>query len=393
VTALTIPDTRPILSLAGLDPAEHLRRLGPLPVLSSEELISIAERSSLTGRGGAGFPTSAKLRALAAAGSRPVIVGNAMEGEPLSRKDAVLLASVPSLVLDGLELVARALGASRQILAVGPEVPSEHAETAARGRAVEVLRLSGGFVAGQETALVNQIDGRPALPKDPLVRVTTKGVGGRPTLVSNVETLAQLALVARFGVDWFRSIGSPDDPGSSLFTVSGSVARPGVVEAARGTRLADVVAPLCPLDPAAVLVGGYHGAWLPASALETSLSRDALAPYGATVGAGVLYVLDTRTCPLRVSADIAGYLAGEAVGQCGPCINGLPRMADALGRLASGRRDPTLLAEIDRMRLLVTGRGACAHPDGTARFVASTLRTFASHVDAHLDGRCPEGLP
>jgi NADH:ubiquinone oxidoreductase subunit F (NADH-binding) len=386
---MTIPDTRPILSLAGLDAAEHQQRLGPLPTLDAEALISLAERSGLTGRGGAGFPTAVKVRAVAAARGRAVVVGNAMEGEPVSHKDAVLLASVPHLVLDGLVLVGRALGASRLILAVGPEVSAHGLEQAARRRKVEVKRLFGGFVAGQETALVNQIDGGPPLPRDPHVRVTTKGVGGKPTLVSNVETLAQLALVARLGVDWFRSFGTHEDPGTSLFTIAGSVARPGVVEAQRGSRLVDVIASAGPIDPAAVLVGGYHGAWLPAAALETPLTRTALAPYGATVGAGVLYVLDIQACPLKVSADIAGYLAGEVAGQCGPCINGLPRMADALGRLANRGRDPRLVAEIERMRQLVVGRGACAHPDGTARFVASTMRTFAHHVDAHLDGYCP----
>jgi len=389
VTALALPVARPLLSLAGLDATDHLDRLGPLPRLGPEALIELAERSGLTGRGGAGFPTAIKVRAVAAARGRAVVVANAMEGEPLSHKDAVLLANVPHLVLDGLELVGRALGASRRILAVGPEVASAAVEAAARGRNVEVLRLSGGFVAGQETALVNQIDGRPAVPRDPSVRVTSKGVGGRPTLVSNIETLAQLALVARMGSDWFRSYGTAEDPGTSLFTISGSVARPGVVEAPRGSRLMDVLTSAGPRDPAAVLVGGYHGAWVPAAALDTRLTRSELAPYNASVGAGVLYVLDTHTCPLRASADIASYLAGEVAGQCGPCINGLPRMADSLQRLAKGGRDPRLVTEIERLRRLVDGRGACAHPDGTARFVASTMRTFADHVDSHLDGYCP----
>ncbi len=389
VESPVLPDTRPILSLAGLDAAEHARRLGPLPRLGVEALIQLAEHSGLTGRGGAGFPAAIKIRSVAAGRGRAVVVGNAMEGEPLSQKDAILLGSVPHLVLDGLELVSRALGASRMVLAVGPDVPSRPVEALARARGVQVKRLTGGFVAGQETALVSQIDGRPGVPRDPLVRVTVKGVGGKPTLVSNIETLAHLALVARLGGDWFRSAGHPDDPGTSLFTISGAVARPGVVEAARGSRLADVLASAGPVDPAAVLVGGYHGAWVPASALDTPLTRAALAPYGATMGAGVLYVLDTHTCPLKMASGVARYLADEVAGQCGPCINGLPRMADSLTRLANHGRDTRLPAEIDRLRRLVTGRGACAHPDGTARFVASTMATFDKHVEAHLAGYCP----
>jgi NADH:ubiquinone oxidoreductase subunit F (NADH-binding) len=180
-------------------------------------------------------------------------------------------------------------------------------------------------------------------------------------------------------------------PGTSLFTVTGAVARPGVVEAARGTRLSDVLASTGPVDPVAVLVGGYHGAWLPAAALDTRLTNAELRPYGATVGAGILHVLGSDRCPLGVAAEITGYLAGESVGQCGPCINGLPRMADSLRRLADHRTqgDPRLPAEIDRLRQLVIGRGACAHPDGTARMVASTMEVFSDHVAAHLSGWCP----
>ena len=248
---------------------------------------------------------------------------------------------------------------------------------------------TGGFVSGQETALVNQLDGRPALPRDPFTRVTESGVGKRPTLVLNVETLAQLALVARHGSAWFRAAGTADDPGTSLFTVSGSVARAGVVEAERGTSLRDVLAATQPVDPAAVLVGGYHGAWVPESSLDVRLTRSELAPFNAAVGAGVLHVLDDRTCPIGFAAEVVDYLADQSARQCGPCLNGLPYLARNLHRLASGVRDPQLADDLARMSTQITGRGACAHPDGSARFVTSTLDVFRDHVAAHLDGWCP----
>ena len=359
-------------------------------------MVDVAEAAGLTGRGGAGFPSAIKLRGVMNGGRRPAVVGNAMEGEPLSHKDAVLLTRNPGLVIDGLELVSRALRAGRVVLAVGPEIDPGPAlaEVRRRGSAVEVRQLSGGFVAGQETALLNQLEGRPAVPRDPLIRITEQGLDGRPTLVQNAETLAHLALAARHGAAWFRAAGLPDDPGTSLFTITGAVASPGVVEAERGTSLRAVLAPSGPSENAiAVLVGGYHGAWVPVDGLDVSLTRAALAPYGATVGAGVLHVLDASTCPLEASARIAGYLAGESAGQCGPCINGLPRIADSLARLARMERDPRLPVEIDRLQRLVTGRGACAHPDGTARMVGSTLRSFAPHVEAHLAGWCPSARP
>lgn len=372
--------------LAGLD---H----GPAPQLRADELVDLVEASGLTGRGGAGFPTARKIRSI---GRGPVVVGNAMESEFLSHKDALLLRSAPGLVLDGLEILAVALRARRTLLAVGHRIDPGpvREQVAVRRSPVEVRHLDGGFVAGQESALVNRLDGRPGLPGDPLVPVRKRGVDGRPTLVVNAETLAQLALLARYGADWFRSVGTPEDPGTFLVSLTGSsrevVPRPGVVEVARGTPLRDVLASAgTPLPRArAVLVGGYHGTWLPLAALDAPLSREGLAPYGATPGAGVVHVLDRRACPLRTSADVASYLARESAGQCGPCVNGLPRMADTLARLAVPGANPRLAPEVQRLQALARGRGACAHPDGTAHFVASTMRVFAGHVEAHLRGEC-----
>ena len=178
---------------------------------------------------------------MSVAGHRPVVLGNAMEGEPLSSKDAVLLHQAPGLVVDGLTLLGSALGAKRLVLATGPEVPSGPAEQAALGTSVEVLPLTGGFVAGQESALVNQVNGQLGVPSDPLVPVYRRGVDRRPTLVLNAETLAQLALLARYGADWFRAEGTTSDPGTFLATISGSspttLRHPGVLEVPRGAPL------------------------------------------------------------------------------------------------------------------------------------------------------------
>jgi NADH:ubiquinone oxidoreductase subunit F (NADH-binding) len=391
MTTTTVPgSTRRLLGGVQSDVARHEAAHGPLPHLSLHELLELVEASGLTGRGGAGFPTSIKVRAVASGVRRPVVVGNAMEGEPLSHKDAVLLDRSPHLVLDGLQVLARALRARRAILAVGPELdPGPAQEAARRRRGLEVAHLDGGFVSGQETALVNQLNGRRPVPRDPFTRVTESGVDGRPTLVLNAETLAQVALIARHGADWFRSAGTADDPGTSLFTVSGAVGRPGVVEAARGSRLCDVLEATEPRRTAAVLVGGYHGAWVPATYLDVRLTRSDLTPWNAAVGAGVLHVLDDRTCPLRFAAEVADYLAGESAAQCGPCINGLPQMASDLHRIAACVRDQRLPAAVAGMAAQVKGRGACAHPDGTARFVGSTLEVFRDHTAAHLQGWCP----
>jgi NADH:ubiquinone oxidoreductase subunit F (NADH-binding) len=391
-TATATVSTRRLLEAAGPDAKRHAERYGALPQLALDELLRELTECGLTGRGGGNFPTATKVRCVAATARRPVVVGNAMEGEPLSHKDAVLLTRNPHLVLDGLEILARAMRAKRAILAIGPELDPGPAMTAAQNRRVEVRPLVGGFLAGQETALVNQLNGRPGLPRDPFTRITHTGVGGRPTLVLNAETLAQVALVARHGAAWYRSAGTVEDPGTSLFTITGSVSRPGVVEAERGTSLYDVLTPAQPVCPAAVLVGGYHGAWVPGSRLDVRLTGSELAPWHATVGAGVLHVLDDGTCPLAFAAVVVDYLASASARQCGPCLNGLPHLATNLHRLASGVRDARLPGEIARMSTQVTGRGACAHPDGSARFVASTLDVFRDHVAAHLEGWCPSRM-
>ncbi|MEO9325717.1 NADH-ubiquinone oxidoreductase-F iron-sulfur binding region domain-containing protein [Nocardioides sp. C4-1] len=353
------------VSMLGTPPAASLPRLGV------HDLLAVVEAAGLTGRGGAGFPTATKVRSVAGARDA-VVVANAMEGEPLSHKDALLLARAPHLVVEGLVLVGGALGATRRVVAVGVHVDAGPLRPVAAHHGVEVQVVDGGFVAGQETALVRGLSGLPAVPRDPSVRVTSRGVDGRPTLVLNAETLASVALAVRLG---------PQSATSRLFSVSGDVALPGVVEAPRHALLSDVVDRARPGPVRAVLVGGYHGTWLPAARLPTPLAD-------LTLGAGVVHVLGPGTCPLEATARITHYLAGQSARQCGPCVNALPRVADTVARLAAGPPDPRLPAEVARLSALAAGRGACAHPDGTVRMVASALHTFADEVSAHLAGRC-----
>ena len=299
--------------------------------------------------------------------------------------------------MDGLSLVGSALGAQRVVLALGPRVPSEPVRAAAKGTRVEVRSLAGGFVAGQESALVNQLDGRAGVPSDPLVPVYRHGVGGHPTLVLNAETLAQVALLARHGAGWFRSVGTPSDPGTFLVTVSasqdGTITHPGVIEVPRGAPLRSVLlAAGTDLDRvSAVLVGGYHGAWVPGASPERAADRRRPGPVRSDTRRRRVHVLDRATCPLAHAATITEYLAAQSARQCGPCVNGMPRLASAMRRLASPGATTGLADEVERMRRLVDGRGACAHPDGTARFVASTMRVFAEHVRQHLEGGCDAG--
>jgi NADH:ubiquinone oxidoreductase subunit F (NADH-binding) len=384
--------TRRLLAAPEPSLAGHRETYGPMP--TPLDLVRLVEQAGLTGRGGAGFPTARKLRSVAERG-RGVVVANGSEGEPASAKDRTLLMHSPHLVLDGLVLVADAVRARSTYLVTGRADVAERLRGAVheRGlrRRVEVVEVPERFVSGEESALVNRLNGRPPVPSDRTVRVYERGVDRRPTVVSNVETLAHVALVARFGPGWFREVGTEEQPGTFLATVSGATPAPGVYELAYGTPLVELVRAVGtrPLDLQAVLVGGFHGVWLPPEAVgQVSLTRSELAAYGGSVGAGVVVLLGRDRCGLVDSARIARYLAGEVAGQCGPCLNGLPRMADALTALAHGDRHPGLPGEVERLRRLVVGRGACSHPDGTARLVESTMRVFAGEVDLHLRGGC-----
>ncbi|MFD9128372.1 NADH-ubiquinone oxidoreductase-F iron-sulfur binding region domain-containing protein [Kitasatospora sp. NPDC059571] len=388
---------------AGL--AEHLWRYGPPPAASGRRaatwLIRAVEEAGLTGRGGAAFPTGRKLRSVAERRGRAVVVANGMESEPASGKDTALLDLAPHLVLDGATLAAAAVGASAVHLCL-PRTRSWQVErlTAAvdeRRRSgldrvpVRVHALPHHYVSSEETSLVRWLNGGDARPSATPPRPYEKGVGGRPTLVDNVETLAHLALIARYGPRWFRATGSPDAPGTSLVTVSGAVRAPGVREIPLGTPVGAV------LDTAggaseplrAVLVGGYFGSWLPLSAADVPFSRSGLAEVGAGPGAGVLTALPEDACGLTETARVLGYLAAQSARQCGPCRFGLPAVADDFARLAGGRTDPELLERLHRRTGLLAGRGACRHPDGASRLAATALEVFGDDVRRHLlQGPC-----
>jgi NADH:ubiquinone oxidoreductase subunit F (NADH-binding) len=238
---------------------------------------------------------------------------------------------------------------------------------------VTLVEAPNTFVAGEESALIRRIEGGPALPRDRTVVTAISGVRGRPTLVNNVETLAHIALIARFGPNWFRSVGNS---GSMLVTLSSATTEPHVVEVPAGVPVADLIPH--PKLVRAVLVGGYHGSWIPAHAMNST----------AVSGVGIVHTLRVDECGLARTAEIADYLAGQSARQCGPCRTGLPRMAELLGKLAYEHAKNTDVRELRRLVGLVDGRGACRHPDGTARMIRSALQTFAADIEHHQHRSC-----
>jgi NADH:ubiquinone oxidoreductase subunit F (NADH-binding) len=392
-----------------LDLNSHERGYGPVPLpldewggnrraarRSGAQLIDVIERAGLTGRGGAGFPTARKLRSVANAAGRAIVVGNGGEGEPASHKDRLLLSRVPHLVLDGVTLAAFAVDADEAYLAVhgadGRLIASLEAAIQARDVAVidpvpiSLIKLDARYVASEQTAIVQYINGGPGLPTFSPQRTHERGVGGRPTAVNNVETLAHIALIARYGDAWFRETGTPSSPGTTLVTVSGEITAPGVYEVELGTPIGDVLMLAGgPTErPQAILVGGYFGTWLPPEvAWPTPLSHPGLRAVGGAMGAGVLVVLGESSCGLAETARVVRYLADETAAQCGPCMFGLPALADALAELSyhGGRGDS--VDRIARLIPLIEGRGACRHPDGATQLAASALTAFYHDAGRH----------
>jgi NADH:ubiquinone oxidoreductase subunit F (NADH-binding) len=250
---------------------------------------------------------------------------------------------------------------------------------------IRIVTPPSRYVAGEESALIRWLNGGDARPTFVPPRPSERGVWGRPTLVDNVETLAHLALIVRFGARWFSSLGTHDDPGTALVTVGGDASRPGVYEVPYGAPLEEMLAAAgAPSTTHSLLLGGYAGSWSTAeTSFRLTFDQRSLATVGATLGCASVVVLGERSCGLEATARIAAWMADQNARQCGPCMNGLPAIAAALQGLAAGDERTGHESHLRRWVGQVDGRGACHHPDGVARMVASALEVFAGEIIAH----------
>jgi NADH:ubiquinone oxidoreductase subunit F (NADH-binding) len=391
------PDLRAHEAAFGALPAQHRTKRG-----HAGHLVAEIDQSGLAGRGGGWFPTGRKMHAVAnaarSARKDPIVVVNAMEGEPAAAKDAVLISRAPHLVIDGAVLAAQSLGAGQAVLAAHrgsrAYVTLQQAIEARAGRDPIELRVVDGpdrYVASEESALAHFVGDGVALPVAVPPRVFESGVKRRPTFLSNAETFAHIALIARFGAAWFRSVGDPHVPGTTLLTVSGAVASPGVIEVPTGTTVRQILGLAGGTTGAvsAVLTGGYGGAWVAAGAVvDLPWSPEGLRAAGGVPGAGILAVLPQDACGLVETARVARWMAGQGAGQCGPCRFGLAAVSADLDSLASARINGRDLDRLHHRLGIIPGRGACRHPDGVIRFAATALTVFDEEVRRHLGGRC-----
>ena len=370
------------------------------PLDDPDRLLDEVDMSGLLGRGGAAFPLAVKLRTVRDNGRRAggaVVIANGEEGEPASIKDRWLLRNRPHVVLDGLRLAARVVAADRAYVYVSDAraagavraALTDLGDNAFGGLPVDVLTVEPTYVAGEETAAVRMINGGPAKPTDKPPRPFEEGVSGRPTLVSNVETLANLPFLHRHGATAFRAYGTSASPGTFLATITGAGRPPALYEIPHGVAFADLLALHgVPADQVqGALMGGYFAGLLNRDILDTTLDHESMRRLGCALGCGAITVL-TEDCPVAVAASVMAYYGRENAAQCGSCFNGTAAMAAAIVALRDGVATGDDVARLQRWSVVLRGRGACGTLDGATNLAASLLRQFPEIVARHLTHEC-----
>ncbi|MCL4543721.1 MAG: SLBB domain-containing protein [Chloroflexi bacterium] len=368
--------------------------------LSPDEIRGAVHTSGLSGRGGSHFPTGRKLDAVAGQSSPKVVLVNGAETEPGSQKDRWLLTLRPHLVLEGAQLAARAAGAAAVVLylpeqdrRVQESVSSALAELRQERRSTVSWRIVAAprrYVAGEESAAIQRANGKSAKPTLKPPYPADRGVGGRPTLVHNAETLANFPRILTAGPEAFQALGTPGHPGTMLVTVSGQVRKPGPLEVPAGAQLTDVLALAGAPQPTAiqaVLPGGIFAGWLAGAVLQQGvrLERDSLRAFGVSAGAGAITVVSDEVCGLCQAVAVLQYFTKESVQQCGPCTYGTQAMATLLLRVARGEGGAEDLSRIEHYATaMLPRRGACGHLDGAAAAARTALRVFDRDITRHM---------
>ncbi len=384
--------------------------LGDLP---AEEVLRLVTESGLRGRGGAGFPTGQKWCFVPRGEGSPkqkFLVVNGDEMEPGTFKDRLLLEGDPHLLLEGMILAAHAIEATEAVIFLRTEYRAAAAilrRAIAQAEAaglfsgkgnwklhVRVHTSAGRYICGEETALLNSLEGRRAVPraKPPFPQVC--GLFGQPTIVNNVETLCNLPGIIRHGPAWFRELGIGPDGGTKLFGVSGRVRTPGLWELPMGTPLRQVLEEHAGgmRDDRlfrAVLPGGASTDLLTADHLDTPLDFDSVARAGSRLGTGTMVVLDNGICPVGFVLNLIRFFARESCGWCTPCREGLPWVERTLSALEAGEGRDGDLDVLDRhVALLAAGHTFCALAPGAMAPLGSALKHFRADFERHVTGRC-----
>jgi len=383
--------------------------------MTPEAVLDEVTASGLRGRGGAGFPTGLKWSLARREPAEPkYIICNGDEGDPGAFMDRSVLEADPHAVIEGMIIGARAIGASRGFVYIRDEYPLAVARMAkAIGQArdlgllgpdilgtgfdfdLEVVRGAGAFVSGEETALMASIEGRRAFPMQRPPYPVQQGLWGKPTVINNVETWANVASIVRRGAAWFAALGTRTSKGTKIFSLVGKIRNTGLVEVPMGISLREIVYGIGGGIPGgrefkAVQIGGPSGGCIPKGLLDLPVDYESLTEAGAMMGSGGLIVMDEDTCIVDIALYFLRFIEEESCGKCSPCRIGTRRMADILARIAAGEGDPADLERLEELAVTVAQGSLCGLGQTAPNPVLTTLRYFRDEYRAHIEDKaCP----
>jgi NADH-quinone oxidoreductase subunit F len=377
---------------------------------SPQDILDLIVASGLRGRGGAGFPTGQKWAfAAKEAGDTKYIVANGGEDEPGSLKDRVVMENYPHKLLEGVILAAYAIGAREAYLYVNSlyaqaiaQLEKAIAEATAEGHlgdriggsafslTVKIQPAPQEYVAGEDSAALEVIEGKKPLPREKPPFPTTAGLFGKPTAVNNVETFAYVPAILLRGAEWFRSQGTADNPGTMLFTLPDNVRKPGVVELQVGVPLRELIEVhggglVSGGAVKAVLPGGPSSGFLSAEDLEVSMDRQPLTEKGSALGCGVLRIVENDQCIVEITDEVAQFFARESCGQCPSCVMETSTFGKILGAVQKGAGNPALLEQIPKLGAFAKGKGFCSLISMPVPPLTSALRLFPEDFAYHIE--------
>ena len=430
------PQTRWVLANCGhVDPMridEYMARGGyralakAIRETTPSDLCDMVAKSGLRGRGGGGFPTGTKWKfALGASGDQRYLICNADEGDPGAFMDRAVIEGDPHRLLEGMAIAAYAIGATKAYVYIRAEYPLaierlRHAITQAKefgllghdvlGSGFDldiIIKMgAGAFVCGEETALINSIEGKRGMPRPRPPFPATRGLFGKPTIINNVETLSNVPAIVGRGADWYASVGTETSKGTKVFALSGKVERTGLIEVTMGTKIRDIVFEIGGGIPGghefkAVQIGGPSGGCIPSQHLDIEIDYESLKTVGAMMGSGGLVVMDDRTCMVDLAKFFMDFIQRESCGKCIPCREGTRRMLEILQRITHGRRTEKGVESLERFQgvlylsrlaTVIKDTSLCGLGQTAPNPVLSTLRWFRHEYEEHVyERKCRAG--
>ncbi len=408
-----VVDARSIDDYIGAEGYEAVVKV--LRSMTPEEVIEEVRRSGLRGRGGGGFLTGRKWRsARDAEGDPKYVIANGDEGDPGAFMDRALMEGVPHAVIEGMIIGAYAIGSSNGYIYVRDEYPiAVERLTAAIEQArqigllgenilgsgfsfdVRINRGAGAFVCGESTALMASLEGRVGEPRAKYIHTVESGLNGKPSLLNNVETWANVSQIILKGADWFASLGTEKSKGTKVFSLVGKVKNTGLVEVPMGMTLRQIIYDIGGGIPdgkafKAVQTGGPSGGCIPAEYLDEPVDFDRLTELGSMMGSGGMIVMDEDTCMVNVANYFLKFLKAESCGKCTPCREGIAQMVEILRRITKGEGREGDVESLETLGELLEDTALCALGKTAAYPVLSTVRRFREEYQAHIqEKRCP----